>query len=319
MAQYQEESFVIPSNTFLPGYFSSMFESELTSESILGQHLAQEPGSGNGYLPEFQCGPSFDGENSNTTELYSSYPPPSTSSTNNSSLHPATEEEIQFFHPWYPSFPYTEEELLAQDNLQTSTHASPPTHTESGWDTWPQDSSSTTRAPIFRGDYPSSFMEALAFPATNENLGLTQVSPGNQHENNYQTFSNTFGEGLGNNPTSTGEQQTVEDPCSGYHPVEHDHSERNAHGSSVFQSGLYGQNNASEWLPGAYESIEEEVPHTYAGTWTDESIAPEQPTPSTSQVQGHVPSCMGGLGVSVTRERKRRKDKGFRFVNLASS
>uniref|UniRef100_A0A8H7XS93 Uncharacterized protein n=1 Tax=Psilocybe cubensis TaxID=181762 RepID=A0A8H7XS93_PSICU len=278
----------------------------------------------------------FDGQ-SVGGEPVSFYPPTSGSSTNAPTFHPgATEGEVQLFDPWYPPYPYTEEELLGQNSWQASTRASPPAHTDSGWDTLPQYSSwPTNRAPVFRGDYPSSFMEALAFPATNKDVGSIPIpsisihnsrpftpqssfqNSSNQYANNYQTFPDTIGEGLGNTNISTGEQQTVEDQCSGDHPVEHDHTERNAHGS-VFQSSLYSQNNASEWLPGAYESIEEEVPHTYAGTWTDESIAPEQPAPSTSQVQGHVPSCMGGLGVSVTRERKRRKDKGFRFVNLAS-
>ncbi|KAH9479068.1 hypothetical protein JR316_0007645 [Psilocybe cubensis] len=226
--------------------------------------------------------------------------------------------------------------------------------TESACDPLPQDSSwPTNRAPVFSDDYPSSFMEASVFPTANQNLGSTAgpsqsyygqgihdpyatanevsihnsrpftplssfATSSNQYGNDYQTFSNTIGEGLDNNMRSTGEQQTVDNQCSGDHPVEHDYSERNAHGSA-FQSSLYGLHNALEWPPRAYESLEEEVPHTNAGTWTDESIVPEQPAPSTSQVQGHVPSCMGGLGVSVTRERKRRKEKGFRFVNLAAS
>ncbi|KAH9476462.1 hypothetical protein JR316_0010374 [Psilocybe cubensis] len=176
-------------------------------------------------------------------------------------------------------------------------------------------------------------MEASVFPTENQNLGSTPgpsqsyyghgihdpyatanefsiynslnepftpqsslPSSSNRYTNDYQTFSRTIGEGFSNN-LSTGEQQTVEDQCSGDHPVEHDHSEPNAHGSN-----LYGLNNALEWPPRAYESIEGEMPHTNAGTWTDESIAPEQPAPSTSQVQGHVPSCMGGLGVSVTHD-----------------
>ncbi|KAH9479053.1 hypothetical protein JR316_0007629 [Psilocybe cubensis] len=372
MAQFQEESLVIPSNTFLPGYISSMFESESAPESLLDQLLAEESEV---YISphQFQYGTStvaalshsptplsmlfagFDGQNMGTSEFASPHTLPSASATHASIFHPATEEEPQSSDARYSPYPYTEEELLGQNVLfQSRTHASPPAHSESGWDILPQDSLwPTNSAPVLRSNYPSWFMQALAFPGTNEDLGsmpgpsasygteeayatanegqssihdrspFTPVSPfansTNQYGNQYQTFSNTIGEGLGiHNIRSTGEQQTVEDECSGDYPVEHNHSERNTHGR-VFQSGLYSQNNASEWLPGAYESLEEEVPHTNAGTWTDESIAPEQPAPSISQVQGHIPSCMGGLGVSVTRERKRRKDRGFRFVNLAAS
>uniref|UniRef100_A0A8H8CHW3 Uncharacterized protein n=1 Tax=Psilocybe cubensis TaxID=181762 RepID=A0A8H8CHW3_PSICU len=363
MAQYQEESFVIPSNTFLPGYFSSMFESELAPESLLDQFLAQNSDD-NTALHQFQRGPStvealsdsyfpistslsgFDRQSVGEKPV-SPYPPTTRSSTYAPTFHPgAIEGEGQLFDPWYPPYPYTEEGLLGQNSWRASTRASPPAHTELGWDPLPQDSLwPTNRAPVFRGDYPSSFMEALAFPATGETLGSTpgpsilcdnsrhftpQASfqnSSNEYTNDYQTFPDTIGEGLGiHNTISTGEQQPVEDQCSRDHPVEHDHSERNAHGSGVQRdlrdstySSLYGLNNALEWPPRAYESLEEEVPHTNAGIWTDESISPKQPAPNTSQLQGHVPSCMGGLGVSVTRERKRRKEKGFRFVNLAVS
>ncbi|KAH9479069.1 hypothetical protein JR316_0007646 [Psilocybe cubensis] len=359
MAQYQQESFVIPSNTILPGSFTSFFESDLGPEALLEQHLAPESNDDES-LHQLQCGPStvvespdshiplsmpfsgFEGQNPGTSEFFL--------------FHPTTEEEIRLLDSLYSSYPYTEEEILGENSWKAGTRASPQAHTESGWDTFPQDSLwPTNRAPVFWGDYPSSSMEALTFPATNEYLRSMpgpSTLPGtddlyatanvetsiqnhrpfmpvshfgtstNQYGNDYQTFSNTIGEGLDNNIRSTGEQQTVDDQCSGDHPVEHDYSERNAHGrmkGDVSHSGLYGLNNASEWLPGAYESLEEEVPNTNAGTWTDESIVPEQPAPSTSQVQGHIPSCMGGLGVSVTRERKRRKEKGFRFVNLAAS
>ncbi|KAH9483442.1 hypothetical protein JR316_0002910 [Psilocybe cubensis] len=141
-----------------------------------------------------------------------------------------------------------------------------------------------------------------------DNWPLMQLSflptPSNQEGSNYPAFSNTLGEGLdGHNLRSTDDRQIVATQCSGDLPVEHGHSEPNVDGR-------------------AYESMAE--PYASAVTWTNDSmqlpIAPEQPTPSTSQIQGHIPNCMGGLGLSVTRERKRwRKDKGIRFVNLSST
>ncbi|KAH9479070.1 hypothetical protein JR316_0007647 [Psilocybe cubensis] len=56
MAQYQDVSFDIPSNTFPPQSFASLFELE-SPKSFLEQFLAQES-SDNAYLPQFQCGSS---------------------------------------------------------------------------------------------------------------------------------------------------------------------------------------------------------------------------------------------------------------------
>ncbi|KAH9483449.1 hypothetical protein JR316_0002917 [Psilocybe cubensis] len=132
-------------------------------------------------------------------------------------------------------------------------------------------------------------------------LPLLPTSELSNHEGiNYPAFSNTFGEGLGyNTMKSTNKWHTVEDQCSGDPPVEQGRNEPNTHGSDP-----YGLDNALEGLPNAE-------------AWTNESlhlpIAPEQPAPSMSLVEGHVPNCMGGLSVSVTRERKRwRRDKGIR-------
>ncbi|KAH9479054.1 hypothetical protein JR316_0007630 [Psilocybe cubensis] len=327
MAQYQEESFVIPSNTFLPGYFSSMFESELAPESLLDQFLAQNSDD-NTALHQFQRGPStvealsdsyfpistslsgFDRQSVGEKPV-SPYPPTTRSSTYAPTFHPgAIEGEGQLFDPWYPPYPYTEEGLLGQNSWRASTRlivANKPR---------PGETLGSTPGPSILCDNSRHFTPQASFQNSS-----------NEYTNDYQTFPDTIGEGLGiHNTISTGEQQPVEDQCSRDHPVEHDHSERNAHGSGVQRdlrdstySSLYGLNNALEWPPRAYESLEEEVPHTNAGIWTDESISPKQPAPNTSQLQGHVPSCMGGLGVSVTRERKRRKEKGFRFVNLAVS
>uniref|UniRef100_A0A8H7Y470 Uncharacterized protein n=1 Tax=Psilocybe cubensis TaxID=181762 RepID=A0A8H7Y470_PSICU len=50
------------------------------------------------------------------------------------------------------------------------------------------------------------------------------------------------------------------------------------------------------------------------------SLAVKQPATeiSSEESQGHIPNCMKGFDISVTRERKqRRNDNRIRFVNLA--
>ncbi|KAH9483448.1 hypothetical protein JR316_0002916 [Psilocybe cubensis] len=344
MANQQATSFDVPLDEFILEFSAAVFEFDSASKLLVEQFLAQDT--------------QVESDSSAAVSLQTEWPsnPPPFSE----SLFPPTD--------W-----------SHQSNHQSSAHPSSPTPFHPWLTTTnPHNSSWTSsRAPVFKSNYPSSFMEPLsgndtqsrwgsthdptlsefsspipacklpmlsgtteelavpsiqdAWMTTNEveagiydnrpyrQLSRTPISS-NRDVNKYSAFSNTLGEGLEYHLESTDNRQTVTDPRSRDSPVEQSRSEPNANGSREHlasmdsaYNGLYALTNALGSHSRAYESMEK--PHgTKTEAWTNTSmdlpLASEQPTANTSQVRGHIPNCMGGLGVSVTPTKVAEGDIG---------
>uniref|UniRef100_A0A8H7Y4J9 Uncharacterized protein n=1 Tax=Psilocybe cubensis TaxID=181762 RepID=A0A8H7Y4J9_PSICU len=138
-------------------------------------------------------------------------------------------------------------------------------------------------------DFPAPFGTQSFNESALNNFAFSSGSQ-NCQDVDYLTPSYTIGEGSNTyNNISISERQYSVDKSSRDLPVEHQQSKPDSHGRLCENS-----------------------------TDSQASRTVEQPVTeiSSEKSQGHIPNCMKGFGISVTRERKQRRNDN-RFVNLA--